>query len=100
MDNTLSVSERKMVFNLENIETRSPRLNTILMLEDFIKKKSGELKKTALFLQLPKRIMWGTFNVILKYLWDNNKIGIDKDGYIVYIWNPETAVKFINRKRY
>ena len=44
--------------------------------------------------------MWGTFNVILQYLWDNNKIGIDKNGYVVYIWNPDLAKKFINHKKY
>ena len=44
--------------------------------------------------------MWGTFNVILHYLWDNNKIGIDKNGYVVYIWSPEVYEKFKNRKAY
>lgn len=89
-----------MQFNTENILTRSPRLDTVVMVEDFIKQNSGEYKKTELFNRLPKKVMWGTFNVILKYLWDNNKIGIDNKGYIVYIWNPELAKKFINNKRY
>jgi hypothetical protein len=52
------------------------------------------------FNKLPKKMMWGTFNVILKYLWDNNKIGIDKNDYVVYIWNPELARRFINKKGY
>ena len=45
-------------------------------------------------------MMWGTFNVILQYLWDNNKIGIDKNGYIVYTWSPEAGKLFKDRKRY
>ena len=45
-------------------------------------------------------MMWGTFNVILKYLYDNNKIGIDRKGVVVYIWSPETAKLFIHKKRY
>lgn len=89
-----------MNFNVEEIITRSPRLETIMMVENFIKENSGEFKKTELFNKLPKKIMWGTFNVILKYLWETNKIGIDRDDYVVYIWNPELAKRFINRKRY
>ncbi len=93
-------SQKELKFNVEEIITRSPRLDTVVMVEKFIKEYSGDFKKTALFNKLPKKIMWGTFNVILKYLWDSNKIGIDKNGYIVYIWNPGLAKRFINRKAY
>jgi|TARA_Y100000310_G_scaffold345528_1_gene466035 hypothetical protein len=91
---------KQMKFNVENIISRSPRLETVQMVEDFIKENNGEFRKTELFHRLPKMMMWGTFNLILKYFYDNNKIGIDPDGYIVYIWNPELAKKFINRKGY
>lgn len=91
---------KELKFNVEEIITRSPRLETVVMVEQFIKEHNGDFKKTELFNKLPKKIMWGTFNVILKYLWDSNKIGIDKNGYIVYIWNPELAKRFINRKAY
>jgi len=92
--------EKEMTFNTEKIITRSPRLDTILMVEQFIKEHSGDYKKTELFHTLPKKIMWGTFNVILQYLWDNNKIGIDKDDYVVYIWNPKLVERLKNRKAY
>lgn len=92
--------QKQEKFNIKDIITRSPRLNTLMMVEEFIEKYSGEYRKTELFNKLPKKMMWGTFNVILKYLWDNNKIGIDKNDYVVYIWNPELAKKFINHKRY
>ncbi len=91
---------KKMNFNVSKIIVRSPRLETLIMVEKFIEKNSGEFKKTELFNKLPKKIMWGTFNVILQYLYDSNKIGIDKEGYIVYIWNPELIKRFINRKEY
>lgn len=89
-----------MKFNVKEIITRSPRLETVIMVERFIKENSGEFKKTELFNKLPKKVMWGTFNIILNYLYDNNKIGIDKEGYIVYIWNPELIRKLMNKKRY
>lgn len=91
---------KELKFNIANIISRSPRLETVVMVEQFIKEHSGEYKKTELFQNLPKKMMWGTFNVILSYLWENNKIAADKHGFIVYIWNPELAKKFINRKRY
>ena len=92
--------ERQLKFNVGNIISRSPRLETVEMVEAFVKENSGEYKKTELFQKLPKKMMWGTFNVILKYLWDNNKIGIDNKGYLVYIWNPRLMEKLKNRKRY
>ena len=92
------MEQKSLKFNTKNIISRNPRLDTIEMVEKFIKDNSGDFKKTELFNKLPKKIMWGTFNVILEYLWNNNRIGIDKEGYLIYIWNPELAKKFINRK--
>mgnify|MGYP001573485840 FL=1 len=90
----------KPKFNMENIISRSPRLETIQMVEKFIKDNSGEYTKTQLFDNLPKKVMWGTFNAILKYLWDMNHIGFDKYGVIVYLYNPELAERLKNRKKY
>lgn len=92
--------EAKMKFNVEKIITRSPRLETMIMVEKFIKENSGNFKKTELFNTLPKKMMWGTFNIILKYLWDNNKVGIDNKGFVIYIWSPEAGKIFIDKKRY
>ena len=93
-------NRKEISFNVRNIITRSPRLDTILMVEKFIKEHSGDLKKTELFNSLPKKMMWGTFNVILEYLYKNNKIGVDRNGYIIYIWNPELIERLKNKKRY
>ena len=92
--------QKEMKFNITNIISRSPRLETVIMVERFIKEHSGEYKKTELLQRLPKKMMWGTFNVILEYLWDNNKIGIDKSDYVIYIWSPEAGKIFKDRKRY
>lgn len=92
--------QEQIRFNTEDIITRSPRLETVIIVEKFIKEHSGDYKKTELFNKLPKKIMWGTFNVILKYLWDNNKIGVDRKGVIVYIWSPEAGKLFIGKKGY
>ena len=75
-------------------------INIIILnpLEKFIDEHSGEYKKTELFNNLPKKVMWQTFQVIMEYLESINKIVYDKEGYVVYIWNPENAKQFAKRK--
>lgn len=93
-------TENQLNCNTEDIITRMPRLDTVIMVEKFIKDHSGDFKKTELFNNLPKKMMWGTFNVILSYLVENNKIGIDKADHVIYIWNPDLAERYLNNKRY
>jgi hypothetical protein len=76
---------------------RSPTLQTVLMVEKFIKDHSGELKKTELFNSLPRKVMWQTFQVIMSYLEDTLRIVYDKDDTIVYIWNPDLYEKVKDR---
>ena len=68
---------------------RSPTLQTVLMVEKFIKDHSGEYKKTELFNSLPKKVMWQTFQTIMEYLEETLKIVYDNEGFAVYIWNPK-----------
>ena len=93
--------ESKIIKNKSYIETnnvaRSPTLQTVLMVEKFIDENSGEYKKTELFNNLPKKVMWQTFQVVMEYLESINKIVYDKGGYIVYICNPEFSNKIKNR---
>jgi len=65
-----------------------PQLDTVLMVEDAIKKLDYP-KKTELWKSLPKKVMYQTFCLIIDYLKESGKIFIDKDGRIVWIWNPE-----------
>jgi len=87
--------------NRSYIETndiaRSPTLQTVLMVEKFTEQKSGEYKKTDLFKNLPRKVMWQTFQVIMEYLESIHKIVYDSDGYVVYIWNPEFFKKIKKR---
>jgi len=77
---------------------RSPTLATVLMVESTIEKYSGEFNRTELWKKLPKRVMWQTYLVILDYLMAINKIAVDRDGKIGYIWNPRLARKLARRK--
>jgi len=83
-----------------NSIARSPTLETVLMVERTIEEYSGDFNRTELWKKLPRKVMWQTYLVILDYLQSINKIAISKEGILVYIWSPESAKKFMNRKRY
>ena len=80
-----------------NVVARSPTLQTVLMVERFIDENSGEFKKTELFRNLPRKVMWQTFRVIMEYLESIRKIVYDEEGFVVYIWNPEFAERMKSR---
>ena len=75
-------------------------LNNLKMVEKFIKENSGDFNKKKLFEKLPKKIILNEFNLILKDLCNSCKIGVDRRGYIVYIYNPKLAKRFAHRRRY
>ena len=73
-----------------------PRLDTVLMVEEAIKKAKEYPNKMQLWKSLPKKTMYQTFKIILEYLIDSGKIMIDTDGSIVWTYNPrllEQSVK-------
>ena len=70
---------------------RYPRLDTILMVENFIQKYDGEYKKKVLWENLPKKMMYQTFCLILDYLLYSNKISIDTEGKIGWIYYPKNS---------
>ncbi len=94
---TETIKKNKSYIETNDI-ARSPTLQTVLMVERFIEENSGEYKKTDLFKNLPKKVMWQTFQVIMEYLESVYKIVYDKEGYIVYIWNPEFFKRIKNRQ--
>jgi len=93
----MQIESIKKNYSETNEIARSPTLQTVLMVENFIKDKSSEFKKTDIFNNLPKKVMWQTFQVIIEYLESLGKIAFDKEGYVVYIWNPEFVEKFRNK---
>ena len=76
---------------------RYPRLDTVLMVERFIKKYDGEFKKRMLWESLPKKMMYQTFCVVIDYLLYSRKISIDREGKIGWIYYPKQAEYYYNR---
>ena len=75
-----------------------PQLDTVLMVEEFIRKHSGEYRRKQLWQSLPKKMMYQTFSVVLDYLFESGKIVADREGKIVWIWNPELVKKYMDKK--
>lgn len=74
-----------------------PRLDTVLMVEKFIKEHSGEYKKKSLWQNLPKKMMYQTYSVVFDYLEKSGKIARDGEGKVAWIWNPELVKKYLGR---
>ncbi|HLD58278.1 MAG TPA: hypothetical protein VI977_01385 [archaeon] len=73
-----------------------PRLDTVLMVEDKLRKAKTEPTRMQLWTRLPKQVQYQTFKIILDYLEKSNKITYTKDSRIAWIAsNPklEKAIK-------
>ena len=73
----------------------SPTLESVFMVEETIQKHSQECGKYQLWKKPPKKMMYQTFQVILDYLEQSGKILIDKEGCIIWTFNPERIKRLI-----
>ena len=78
----------------ENNLARVPRLDTVLAIEEFIKQNSAKYSVYQLWKNLPKKIMYPTYKIIITYLLEINKIAIDSENKIGYIWNQKLGLKY------
>jgi len=77
----------------------SPRLKTVIMVEETLK-KAGELVKLAeLKRLLPRKVMHGTLIQILDYLQESGKILIGTKG-ILYTYMPREQMEKMVRDGY
>lgn len=80
---------------MEKKRLHYPRLDTVLMVEDMLKKEGEFNSKRSLWLSLPKKMMYQTFMLIIEYLEESGKIAL-KEGKVIWIWNPALAAKYRN----
>ena len=66
----------------------SPRLDTVLMIEDTIRKSPKDLTRTGLYHVLQGRVMYQTLKVALHYLEKSNKITFSGNK-IIWIFTNE-----------
>jgi len=76
-----------------------PRLDTVLNVEEIIKKSKDVLSKNEIDRRLRKKIMRPTLNVILAYLENSGKIAQLKEGIIwIYKENISKTLQFKLKK--
>ena len=75
-----------------------PRLDTILNVENIIRKAKDPLSKNGIDRRLDKKIMRPTLNVILEYLEIGGKIAILKEG-IIWIYKEDISKTLKERIR-
>jgi len=75
-----------------------PQLDTVLMVEEFIREHGGEFKKRSLWENLPKKMMYQTFCIVIDYLFYSRKISIDSEGKIGWIYYPKAVSEHIKHK--
>ena len=69
-----------------------PRLDTVLNVEEVIRKGRNPLSKNEIDRKLNKKIMRPTLNVILEYLEDSGKIAVLKEG-VIWIYKDDISKK-------
>jgi hypothetical protein len=78
----------KKIIQGKEKKARSPTLDTIIMIENFIKENSGRYNKTQIFKNLPKKVMWQTYRAAMSYLEESCKIAYE-EKMVKYSWNPQ-----------
>ena len=74
-----------------------PRIDTVLMVEDSLRKAEEYPSKMQLWLSLEKKVMYQTSNLIISYLEDSGKI-VKNKAKIILVWNPELVSKYSDSK--
>ncbi|MCX6821563.1 MAG: hypothetical protein NTW30_02170 [Candidatus Aenigmarchaeota archaeon] len=74
-----------------------PRLDTVLMVEEAIRKSKEHPTKMILWRSLPKKMMYQTLLLILNYLEESGKIVI-KDKKIIWIYDSDIDKWIENRE--
>jgi hypothetical protein len=64
---------------------RYPRLDIVIMVEKYIYDNSGSYGKKQVWENLPKKMMYQTYSVIIDYLIYSGKITVDHEGKIAWI---------------
>lgn len=74
----------------------NPTLSSVLMVEETIQKYSQEYGKYQIWKKLPMKMMYQTYLVILDYLVSSNKIMIDRDGCVMWTYDPKGIRRIIS----
>ncbi|MFA5020050.1 MAG: hypothetical protein WC533_03040 [Candidatus Pacearchaeota archaeon] len=97
MTKKIEFNEFEMIERNKNQSVRYPNLNTVLMVENFLKKhKDIPISISDLREKLPKQVMHQTLKLILIYLWKSGKIIYGPKGIQWIYSEPEHLKKMFS----
>ncbi len=76
---------------------RYPRLDTVLMIEERVRKSDRDFGVRELWLKLPKKVMWQTFLAALDYLEYSGKIAVEENKRVSWVFVPAEKSQFKSR---
>ncbi len=89
----LEFTKTEMIEKENHKIRRYPNLNTVLMVEDFLKKhRDMPVKMSELRKRLPRQVMHPTLKIILEYLWKSGKIIFGPKG-IQWIYSEPDHIR-------
>jgi len=92
----LKITKIELLEKQGNEIKRYPNLNTVLMVEDFLREhRDSPIKIADLKKQLPKQVMHQTLLIILEYLWRSGKIIYGPKGVQWIYTSPEHLKKML-----
>ena len=74
---------------------RCPELDTVLMVEEFIRHHSGEFTMRQTWDHLSKRPTFKMFCVIFDYLLSSGRIALDREGKVAWTWHPDLVRRYL-----
>lgn len=93
---TLQFTETEIRKKTKQRIFRYPNLNTVLMVEDFLRKHCDlPLKISEIKNGIPKKVMHQTLKIILEYLWKSGKIIYGPKGIQWIYSEPEHLKKML-----
>ena len=91
----LKFTKTEMIEKKLHIIKRYPNLNTVLMVEDFLKEhRDMPITISELRNKLPKQVMQQTLKIILEYLWKSGKIIYGPRG-VQWIYSEPEHIKMM-----
>jgi hypothetical protein len=97
MKGKLKITNTEVVYKDKNKTRRYPNLQTVLMVEEFLKaRRDLPLRLSEIKKDLPRKIMHPTLIVILEYLWRSGKIIYGPRGIQWIYSEPEHLRKMLD----
>jgi len=93
MSNTTQLGRMKLT---KGRNAHSPTLDTVIMVEETIK-RLGACTITELYRDLPRTVIYPTLKLIIEYFYTKGFIMSDKEGKIVWVYNPNLVRRYKSR---